>query len=252
MNVTRREALRSAGLTLIAALAGTRTLRAFGQATGEPLAPQPTPSTPEAPFSLDPLPYPPDALEPYIDTMTMSIHYGKHHAAYVNNLNKALSAYPHLASRSLEDLLRNLDELPDDIRTTVRNNGGGHANHTLFWNTLSPNGGGEPAGALMEAINTQLGGFASFKDALTRAALTLFGSGWAWLSLDSDKRLVVEALPNQDNPMMFGRIPLFGIDVWEHAYYLKYQNRRAEYVAAIWNIIHWPVIERAYSEAIAS
>ncbi|MCS6772250.1 MAG: superoxide dismutase [Kiritimatiellae bacterium] len=252
MSMTRREAIRAATFGALAAVAALRSPRAVAQTDGTPLVPPAPPPTPPGPFSLGPLPYPPEALEPHIDAMTMSIHYGKHHAAYVNNLNRAISQYPHLAGRSLEDLLQNLDELPDDIRTAVRNNGGGHANHTLFWKTLSPSGGGLPGGALMEAIESQLGGFEAFKDALTRAALSVFGSGWAWLSLDSENRLVVESLPNQDSPLMFGRKPLFGIDVWEHAYYLKYQNRRAEYVAAVWNIVNWPAVEANYTESLSS
>lgn len=248
--MTRRQALRAVSVSSLAAVAA-RWLpgRARAQTDGAPLVPQPPPThSSDAPFTLGPLPYGPEDLEPHIDAATMSLHYGKHHAAYVNNLNKAIAAYPALASMSVEDLIRDLNALPEDIRMTVRNNGGGHANHTLFWNTLSPNGGGQPEGALAEAIDAQLGGFDSFKDALTRASLSVFGSGWSWLSLDAEKNLVVESLPNQDSPIMFGRTPLFGIDVWEHAYYLKYQNRRGEYVKAIWNVVNWPAISARYAE----
>ncbi len=251
---TRREALRTLSLASAAAVAAP--LLSSGvpaQLNEPPVAPPVSPSAIPDPagglFTLAPLPYEPEALEPHIDTTTMSIHYGKHHAAYVNNLNKAIAAYPAFAGTSVEELIRDLNALPEDIRVTVRNNGGGHANHTLFWNTLSPIGGGVPEGALGAAIEEQLGGFDAFKDALTRAALSVFGSGWAWLSLDSDGRLLVESLPNQDSPIMFGRTPLFGIDVWEHAYYLKYQNRRAEYVKAIWNVINWPAIDSLYTGA---
>lgn len=251
--MTRRQALLAASLSSIAAVAARwmpGTARA--QSDGAPLVPQPPPTlSTSASYSLGPLPYGPEDLEPHIDAATMTIHYGKHHAAYVNNLNKAVSAHPDLAALSVEDLIRDLNALPEDIRVAVRNNGGGHANHTLFWNTLSPAGGGEPSGALAEAIDRQLGGFEAFKDALTRAALSVFGSGWAWLSLDAEKNLVVESLPNQDSPLMFGRTPLFGIDVWEHAYYLKYQNRRGEYVKAIWNIVNWPAIDARYVELTA-
>lgn len=249
--LSRREAIRTITLTSAAALAARLGIGAArAQTDGAPLVPPPAPSAPAAaPFALGPLPYAPEALEPHIDAATMQIHYGKHHAAYVNNLNKAVAAYPALQSLSVDALIRDLDALPEDIRITVRNNGGGHANHTLFWNCLSPDGGGEPDGPLAEAIQAELGGFAAFKDALNRAALSVFGSGWAWLSRDADGHLLVEALPNQDSPLMFGRTPLFGIDVWEHAYYLMYQNRRAEYVQAIWNVIHWPAVSQNYADA---
>ncbi|HMP76559.1 MAG TPA: superoxide dismutase [Kiritimatiellia bacterium] len=248
---SRREVLRTLTLTSAAALAGRFGIgRAQAQTDGAPLVPPPAPSSATShPFTLGPLPYAPEDLEPHIDTATMEIHYGKHHAAYVNNLNKAIGAYPDLMDHSVDALIRDLNALPEDIRIAVRNNGGGHANHTLFWNCLSPTGGGEPEGPLADAIQTELGGFDSFKDALSRAALTVFGSGWAWLSRDADGHLLVEALPNQDSPLMFGRTPLFGIDVWEHAYYLKYQNRRAEYVKAIWNVINWQAVGQNYIDA---
>lgn len=251
--LSRRDALRALTLTSVAAVAA-RWIPGSAHAQsndGAPLIPPP-PATPSGgyPFSLGPLPFPPEALEPHIDTRTMELHYGKHHAAYVNNLNKAISAYPDLASRSVSELIRDLDALPEDIRTAVRNNGGGHANHTLFWNSLRPAAEGEPEGQLAKAIHSELGGFNDFKDALSSAAMSVFGSGWAWLSLDADGKLQVESLPNQDSPLMFGRKPILGIDVWEHAYYLKYQNRRAEYVKEIWSVIDWPAVSLRYSDAI--
>lgn len=238
--LTRREAIKRLSLSAAAVAVAPWAPAQTG------ISQFPEPPAPADPHSLPPLPYPPEALEPHIDTQTMILHYSKHHGGYVNNLNKALAGYPHLARLSIEELIADIDALPADIRTTVRNNGGGHLNHTIFWNTLSPEGGGEPAGMLREAIDRELGGFESFRDALTRAALSVFGSGWAWLSLDTDGRLNVETTPNQDTPLMFGRQPLFGIDVWEHAYYLKYQNRRAEYVQAIWNIVYWPAVAARY------
>jgi len=199
---------------------------------------------------LPPLPYPTNALEPHIDETTMQIHHGKHHNAYVTNLNAALEKYPELQSKSVEDLIRDLDAVPEDIRTAVRNNGGGHANHSLFWVTIGPNGGGQPKGKLAEAINNELGGFEKFKEAFSKAAATRFGSGWAWLAVGPDKKLKVYSTPNQDSPLMQGDTPILGIDVWEHAYYLKYQNRRPDYIAAFWNVINWPEVERRYEEAV--
>ena len=200
-------------------------------------------------YELPPLPYPYNALEPHIDEMTMRIHHDAHHATYVNNVNQALANYPDLAALPIEELMRNLDRVPENIRTTVRNNGGGHANHSLFWVIMSPNGGGQPGGELAEAINRTFGSFDNFKQQLTQAALTRFGSGWAWLSVDANGNLVVESTPNQDTPLMEGRTPILGVDVWEHAYYLKYQNRRNEYVAAWWNVVNWPEVERRYAAA---
>ncbi|GIW27733.1 MAG: superoxide dismutase [Mn] [Meiothermus sp.] len=191
------------------------------------------------PFKLPELGYPKDALEPYIDALTMEIHHGKHHAAYVNNLNAALEKHPELHSWSLEDLLTKIDQVPEDIRTAVRNNGGGHHNHTLFWDILTPGGSKEPTGKLAEAINATFGSFEELKAKLTQAGATRFGSGWAWLVKDKDGKLQVYSTANQDSPLMEGHTPLLGIDVWEHAYYLKYQNRRPDYLAAIWNVINW-------------
>jgi len=198
---------------------------------------------------LPPLPYGYDALEPYIDEQTMRIHHDKHHAGYVNNLNAALEKHGSFADWSLEQLLGQLTQVPEDIRTAVRNNAGGHANHTLFWSIMSPNGGGEPGGDLGEAIVATFGDFGSFKDQLSKAAATRFGSGWGWLSVDSSGGLVVESTPNQDSPIMEGRTPILGIDVWEHAYYLKYQNRRPDYVEAWWSTINWGEVAERYSAA---
>jgi Fe-Mn family superoxide dismutase len=200
-------------------------------------------------YELPPLPYDYDALEPYVDEQTMRIHHDKHHAGYVNNLNAALEKHASFADWSLEQLLGQLDQVPEDIRTAVRNNAGGHANHTLFWSIMSPNGGGEPGGDLGEAIVATFGDFGSFKDQLSKAAATRFGSGWGWLSVDSSGQLLVESTPNQDSPIMEGRTPILGIDVWEHAYYLKYQNRRPDYVEAWWNTINWGEVAERYSAA---
>ena len=199
-------------------------------------------------FELPPLPYPYNALEPHIDAMTMEIHHTKHHNAYVTNLNAALDKHPHLAGKPLEELVTNLDSLPEDIRTAVRNNGGGHFNHSLFWKVMSPNGGGEPSGALAQAISTAFGDFASFKTTFAQAAVGRFGSGWAWLGF-KDGKLTVLSMPNQDVPMMEGLTPILGLDVWEHAYYLKYQNRRPEYVANWWNIVNWEEVARRFADA---
>jgi len=200
--------------------------------------------------TLPPLPYPYDALEPYIDAQTMEIHHTRHHQAYVNNLNAALEKYPELQDVPVETLLRNLPSIPEDIRETVRNNGGGHANHSLFWTVMKPGGGGEPTGALAEAIAKAFGSFANFKDLFTKAAMGRFGSGWAWLSMTAFGKLVVHSTPNQDNPIMEGLIPLLGLDVWEHAYYLKYQNRRADYVQAWWNVVNWDQVAANYARAL--
>lgn len=190
-------------------------------------------------FELPALPYPHDALEPHIDARTMEIHHGKHHAGYTNNLNAAIEKHPELASKSAEDLITDLNSVPEDIRTAVRNNGGGYVNHALFWSSMSPDGGGEPSGPLADAINAAFGDFATFKDAFTKAAGTRFGSGWAWLSKKSDGTLTVTSTPNQDNPLSEGLTPLLGLDVWEHAYYLNYQNRRPDYISAWWNVVNW-------------
>lgn len=201
-------------------------------------------------FTLPPLPYAFDALEPHIDARTMEIHHDKHHGAYVNNLNAALEKAPELQSRSLDDLLQHLDQVPEAIRTAVRNNGGGHWNHTMFWEIMSPNGGGEPTGKLADAIKSAFGDFNAFKTQLADAAAKRFGSGWAWLVNDNGK-LSITSTPNQDNPMMEGKHAILGVDVWEHAYYLKYQNRRPDYVTAWWNTVNWSEVARRF-EARAS
>ena len=199
-------------------------------------------------YTLPELPYATDALEPHIDARTMEIHHGKHHNAYVTKVNGALDGAD-VAEQSIEDLCRNIESVPGDIRGAVRNNGGGHANHSLFWTVMSPSGGGEPTGALAEAINGELGGFAKFKEDFSNAAATRFGSGWAWLSVDSAGKLVVDSTPNQDNPYMVGNTPILGLDVWEHAYYLNYQNRRPDYVAAFFNVIDWNAVGDRYGQA---
>jgi len=200
------------------------------------------------PFSLPPLPYPYDALEPHIDKLTMEIHHTKHHAGYVNNLNKALESAPELANKSLEELLANHCAIvPENIRTAVRNHGGGHINHSFFWEIMGPNAGGEPRGKIAEAIAQTFGSFEKFKEKFTEAALGRFGSGWAWLVLTPERKLEVYSTANQDSPLMEGKIPILGIDVWEHAYYLKYQNRRADYVQAWWNVVNWAAVEKRFT-----
>jgi Fe-Mn family superoxide dismutase len=198
------------------------------------------------PHTLPALPYALNALEPHIDAKTMEIHHGKHHQAYITNLNNALAGNAELEAKSVEDLIANLDAVPEAIRTVVRNNGGGHANHSLFWITIGPGKGGAPTGALADAINAAFGSFDAFKEAFTKAATTRFGSGWAWLSL-KDGKLTVSSLPNQDSPIMEGAKPLLGLDVWEHAYYLHYQNRRPEYIAAFWNIVDWDAVAARFA-----
>ncbi|MFY0545995.1 superoxide dismutase [Brevibacillus sp. H7] len=197
---------------------------------------------------LPALPYAHNALEPHIDAQTMEIHHGRHHATYVNNLNAALEAHPDLQSKSIEELISNLDAIPESIRTAVRNNGGGHANHSLFWEILSPNGGGAPSGALADDINNTFGSFDNFKAEFTKAATTRFGSGWAWLVVDGGK-LAVTSTPNQDSPIMEGKTPILGLDVWEHAYYLKYQNKRPDYISAFWNVVNWDEVSKRYEAA---
>jgi Fe-Mn family superoxide dismutase len=198
------------------------------------------------PYSLPALPYPFNALEPSIDARTMEIHHDKHHAAYVTNLNKALEGNP-LADLPVEKLIADLEKVPESIRTVVRNNGGGHANHTLFWETIGKGKGGEPSGHLAEEIRSTFGGFDKFKEEFTKAAMSRFGSGWAWLSIDPKGKLLIESTANQDSPIMHGNTPLLGIDVWEHAYYLHYQNRRADYVAAFFNVIDWDAVGKRYA-----
>ena len=204
------------------------------------------------PYSLPALPYAYDALEPHIDARTMEIHHTKHHQTYINHLNAALEGTPH-AGLPIDELVAGLVQLAENLQGPVRNNGGGHANHSLFWTVMSPTGGGEPQGELAAAIATELGGFNAFKEAFTKAALTRFGSGWAWLSVTSAGKLVVESSGNQDSPLMAGLLsgntPILGLDVWEHAYYLQYQNRRPEYIAAFYNVVDWAEVARRYALA---
>ncbi|GIP54171.1 superoxide dismutase [Paenibacillus vini] len=198
---------------------------------------------------LPDLPYPANALEPHIDEQTMNIHHDRHHNTYVTNLNAALEQAPELQSKSVEELISDLNSVPENIRTAVRNNGGGHANHTLFWQVIGPGGGGAPTGAVAEAIDRELGGFDKFKEDFTKAATTRFGSGWAWLVVGKDGKLAITSTPNQDNPLSEGLTPILGLDVWEHAYYLKYQNKRPDYISAFWNIINWDEVNKRYESA---
>lgn len=239
MMMTRRQALKHTAAGAAVCAVALSELNVF-----------PAAAQTHAPFDLAPLPYPADALEPHIDTRTMEIHHGRHHAAYVANLNKALEKHPSLKSQSLESLLAHLSKVPADIRAAVQNNGGGHYNHVLFWETMSPKGGGQPRGKLAKAIETAFTSFDGFKSQLTTAALSQFGSGWAWLTVDGDA-LRIESTPNQDTTLGAGRTPLLGVDVWEHAYYLKYQNRRADYVAAWFNLIHWDFVSQRYETLTA-
>ncbi|WP_019244313.1 MULTISPECIES: superoxide dismutase [Bacillus] len=197
-------------------------------------------------FELPALPYAFNALEPHIDEQTMMIHHDRHHATYVNNLNAAIEGHSELSSHSIEELVSKIESVPENIRTAVRNNGGGHANHSLFWTIISPNGGGEPTGAVAEAINEAFGSYETFKEEFAKAATTRFGSGWAWLVIDNGK-LAVTSTANQDNPLMEGKTPILGLDVWEHAYYLKYQNKRPDYINAFFNVINWDEVNRRYS-----
>lgn len=238
--LNRRQALRQTA-TLVAAAA---------IAPSVALA-QPAPPPAADAFKLPPLPYAFDALEPHLDAQTMQIHHDKHHAAYVTNLNKAVAGQAALAGKSVEELVRNLHSVPEAVRTAVRNHGGGHVNHTFFWQLLARNAPAKPTGELAGAIDKKFGSFDAFKEQFTKAATGVFGSGWAWLTLDADKQLRIEATPNQDTPLTAGRSPVLGIDVWEHAYYLKYQNRRPDYVAAFYNVINWDFVAETYKQAAA-
>jgi Fe-Mn family superoxide dismutase len=200
------------------------------------------------PHALPPLPYDFAALEPHIDTQTMQIHHGKHHQAYVNNLNAALAKHPELDTWPLEDLLKKINQVPEDIRTAVRNNAGGHHNHSLFWTWMGPKAGGEPTGAVGEAIKKTFGDFAKFKEQIAAAGTGRFGSGWAWLVWSGGK-LEILSTANQDSPLMDGKTPVLGVDVWEHAYYLKYQNRRPDYIAAWWNVVNWAAVNKQFEAA---
>jgi superoxide dismutase, Fe-Mn family len=234
--ITRRNALKSIGR--FAAAAGLAAVFPFSARAAE--------TPPAGPFTLPPLPWAYDALEPFIDAQTMQIHHDRHHQAYVTNLNKAVAGNADLEKKSVEELLRDLKSLPEGIRKAVQNHGGGHLNHTLFWQWLKKNEGGKPAGELAKAIDRKWGSFDAFKAEFAKAATTLFGSGWAWLSLDG-KELLIEQAGNQDNPLAQGRTPILGLDVWEHAYYLKYQNRRPEYITAFYNVINWDAVSERYA-----
>lgn len=199
-------------------------------------------------YQLPPLPYANDALEPHIDARTMEIHHDRHHNGYVTKVNAALEGHANLASKSIEDLLRDINSVPGDIQTAVRNNGGGHANHSLFWSVMSPDGGGEPGGDLGNAINAKFGSFSDFKDQFKSAATGRFGSGWAWLVVNNGE-LEITSTPNQDSPYMDGKTPILGIDVWEHAYYLNYQNKRGDYIDAWWNVVNWDAVAENYNNA---
>lgn len=200
-------------------------------------------------YELPPLPYPKEALEPHIDAQTMEIHHGKHHAAYVTNLNKAISGKADLEKKSIEELISNMNAVPEDIRNAVRNNGGGHANHSLFWRIMGPKAGGAPTGKLAEDINATFGSFDAFKEKIEAAGASRFGSGWAWLIVNKSGKLEVTSTPNQDNPLMDGNKPVLGVDVWEHAYYLKYQNKRPDYLKAWWNVVNWAEVAKVYEAA---
>jgi len=234
MNVTRREALSTLGVGALALAASGRGLDAAAPGPAQAAA---------GPYTLAPLPYAFDALEPHIDALTMQIHHGKHHQAYVNNLNTALAAAGDAGKAPVDDLLKNLAALPEAVRTAVRNNGGGHVNHLQFWTVMAPAAGGAPTGAIADAITGAFGSFDAFKDQFSKAAMGRFGSGWAWLS-DEKGKLVIHSTANQDTPSMEGKRAVFGLDVWEHAYYLKFQNRRADYVGAFWNVINWAEINK--------
>ncbi|WP_458120222.1 superoxide dismutase [Paenibacillus sp. Z6-24] len=200
-------------------------------------------------FELPALPYPNNALEPHIDEQTMMIHHDRHHNTYVTNLNAALESAPELQSKSLDELISDLNSVPESIRTAVRNNGGGHHNHSLFWEVIGPDAGGAPTGELAAAIDSELGGFDKFKEDFAKAATTRFGSGWAWLVVDKDGKLAITSTANQDSPVMEGLTPLLGLDVWEHAYYLKYQNKRPDYISAFWNVVNWDAVNARYTAA---
>jgi len=233
--MTRRHALKTTALVATAAAVVPGTLA------------QPAPALPSGPFMLPLLPYAFDALEPHIDARTMEIHHDRHHKTYVDNLNKAIAESPALGQKSVEDLLKDLNSVPEKIRTAVRNSGGGHFNHLLFWQMMSKSGGGQPKGELAKAIETSFGSFSAFKDGFGKAGLGQFGSGWAWLVLQGGK-LAIESSPNQDTPLSAGKQPILGLDVWEHAYYLKYQNKRADYITAWWNVVNWDFVAERYAK----
>ena len=244
MKMNRRQALKIAAFSSVAVTVAPVAQTAFAQSAS-------TAASPSGPYSLAPLPYAYDALEPFIDTATMQIHHGKHHAAYVANLNKAVAGHSELERKTVEELVTHLDQMPESIRNIVRNHGGGHANHALFWDILRKNDGKGPEGELGNLIGETFNGYAGFKEAFSKAAAGVFGSGWAWLTVYNNKKIKIETTPNQDSPLTAGRIPILGLDVWEHAYYLKYQNRRPEYIVSFFNVIHWDAVARRYQKAKA-
>ncbi len=246
--LNRRDMLKVVGVTAVSGFLGRFALAQATPAT--PPSPPPAAAPVAGKYTLPPLGYAYDALEPFINAQTMQIHHDKHHAAYVANLNKAISEMPAgYVAPPVDQLIASLDTIPEALRTVIRNNGGGHANHSLFWTLLKKNENGKPAGKLADAIAATFGDYDKFVDAFTKQALGVFGSGWAWLALSKDKKLVLESTPNQDSPLMHGGVPLLGINVWEHAYYLKYQNRRADYIKAFCNVINWPTVEGRFAAA---
>ena len=250
-SISRRRFLGSLGIGSVAAILAPGAAPAFARTPLRTLSLLDASMAAQAgaAYTLPPLPYDYAALEPHIDVATMRLHHDRHHATYVTNLNNALANYPAWQGRDIVDVLYHINDVPEAIRTTVRNNGGGHLNHSIFWATMGPNGGGQPVGALADAINSAFGDFAAFKARLTDAATRQFGSGWGWLVLDGAKQLQVISRPNQDAPVMDGLAALVGVDVWEHAYYLKYQNRRADYLTAWWNTINWESVGKRFDQA---
>lgn len=245
---SRRQFLASIGCGTVATLLGAGCASRSRLGTAEPLAVDQAATAPVGGgFVLPPLPYAYNALEPHIDTLTMELHHSRHHQAYVDNLNQALANAPMWQNRDVVDILRNLDMLPQDIRAKVRNNGGGHLNHSIFWATMGPGKGGEPSGELATAIASAFGSFAALQAQMSAAAATVFGSSWVWLVHNPAGQLEIVSMPNQDTPYMEGLVPLVGIDVWEHAYYLKYQNRRAEYISAWWNVVNWDAVAQRFT-----
>lgn len=252
-SISRRNMI--GGLTAMGAGAALVTVPQFAASAASASRAQSTPATdaPEGPFTLAPLPYDYAALEPHIDAMTMEIHHDRHHQAYVDNLNKAIADLPDLHTMSADELIQSLDQVPEEKQMAVRNNAGGHVNHTLFWELMTPDGGGEPSGAIADAIAADFGDLAALQEAVTTAGLGRFGSGWAWLVVGEDGKLAVTSTPNQDNPVMDGgSAPVLGVDVWEHAYYLKYQNKRKDYLTAWWNTVNWETVNARYEQALSS
>ena len=248
----RRRFLGALGLGSAAALVGVRSSEASSIFRAPAFREVQTTGPVNGKFVLPPLPYAYDALAPYIDAETMQLHHDRHHQTYVNELNAALANYPDLQQREVTDLLYNITSIPEAIRTAVRNNGGGHLNHSIFWATMGPNAGGQPVGALSQAIASTFGSFASFKATMNDVAFKRFGSGWGWLVLNTDKKLQVIDRPNQDSPVMDGFAPLLGVDVWEHAYYLTYRNKRQDYLNAWWNTINWDAVSRRYDQSLSA